>query len=594
MLGRRLRRQVPQDAFDRGPLTRANYRFVADVRLDNRDEIIARLGSATPDHKRLSDSALLFESLLKWGDSAVNDWVGEFAFALWNGSTRELLLGRDILGLRPLYFYEGSKFFAFASMPSGLHALREIPYDFDASFVAERLALLPNFGSSTCFSQIKRVQPGHVLRAKPNGVQSHKYWDPIQAAASVTTSADYEEGLRGVFDEAVRSQLRGSGDIVASHLSGGLDSSSVTATIARLSPEQKVVAFTAVPRTGFAGKTPPGTVSDEGEMAAATARMYPNVEHVLVESSGESPLAGLDRSFLFEQQPSANLCNSVWGRSINRAARDVGAKVLFKGAFGNMTISYSGLQHLPYLLARGRLLALARHCMKLAGNGMPLLALGAQTIGPFVSPLMWRGLRRLGGRSDGPISFSAVNRGAFKDLSALSRELRFDQAGRPRSDPQESRLWAYARADGGNAYKAVLAEYGLSVRDPTADKRVIEYCLAVPVEEYLRGGVPRSLARRAFSDRLHPQVAGWSKRGYQAADWYEGLNRARDEVQREVEAISRCMDAQGALDIDGIQQAVHSWPERDWDGFEVRDRYRLGLMRGISAGHFMRKVKGTN
>ena len=60
--------------------------------------------------------------------------------------------------------------------------------------------------------------------------------------------------------------------------------------------------------------------------------------------------------------------------------------------------------------------------------------------------------------------------------------------------------------DRGNFNKGVLATHGLDVRDPTADRRVLEYCLAIPPEQFILGGVPRSLARRAFADRLPAAV----------------------------------------------------------------------------------------
>jgi asparagine synthase (glutamine-hydrolysing) len=593
-LGRNLFPLLPEDAFDRGPQSRSNFRLVADVRLDNRPELVAHLGLARADHARLPDAALLFESLLKWGDDAVNHWVGEFAFAFWDGAKQQLLLGRDILGLRPLYFHRGKDFFAFASMPSGLHALEDVPYDFDPEFMAERLALIPHVGPRSFFKDIERVESAHIVRVTREGVQAYKYWTPPSPSASAARPKDYEEGLRNVLDEAVTAQLRGTGDVVASQLSGGLDSSTVTATAARLLPAGKVIAFTAVPRAGFAGRTPPGTIASEAELAAATARLYPNIEHVLVENACGSPLDGLDPGFLYHQQPTANLSNWVWGRSINRAARDRGANTLFKGGLGNLTISYSGLELLPFLLANGRLVKLAQYVFQLARHGMPLLALGAQTVGPFVPAPMWRTLRRIGGRSVGPMSYSAVSHPQSAELQRKGNARTFDLAGRPRRDPYETRLWAYSQADGGNSYKGILAEYGLSVRDPTGDKRVIEYSLATPVEEFVRGGVPRSLARRAFADRLPPEVTASKVRGYQAADWHEGLDRARADVELEVASIARCAEAAGALDIGWLKDAVDSWSDDGWDRFEVRDRYRLGLLRGISAGHFMRKVRGTN
>lgn len=589
--GRNLFPTLPEDKFDHGPLVRSRFVLVADVRLDNRPELLAGLGLASSQQSGLSDAAVLFESLLKWREGTLDRLVGEFAFALWDGAKQDLLLGRDILGLRPLGFHQGRDFFAFASMPSGLHALDDVPYDFDAEFLAERLALLPRMGRSTCFRGIERVEPGHVLRVTRDGIQSHRFWKPPPRTPSRQAAKDYAEGLRFVVDQAVTAQLRGAGETIATHLSGGLDSSTVTATIARIVPDARILAYTAVPRPGFEGRTPPGTIGNEAQLAAATARMYANIEHSLVVSSGESPLTWLDRNFLYQQQPMSILQNAAWGQAIHAAAQAAGSTTIFKGALGNLTMSYSGLEWLPALLSGGRLLKLAHHARSLARNGMPLPSIGARVFGPFIPAPVWTAVRRRLGKTAGLRDYSAANLALLRE----QRDTASDRlALRPHRDPYRTRLEAFTQIDGGNAYKGVLGEWGLSVRDPTGDKRVVEYCLSVPFEEYIRGGIPRSLARRAFSDRLPAAVTSARIRGYQSADWYEAMDQARSEIQQEVDAIARCAGAREALDVTWLEEALTSWPSGEWGSSEVLARYRFGLLGGISAGHFMRKVRGTN
>ena len=593
-LGRNLFANLPEDEFDRGPQARAEYRLIADVRLDNRAELIRSLGLGTSDHAKLCDAALLFESLLKWGADAADRLIGEFAFALWNGATRELLMGRDFLGFRPLYFHQGKDFFAFASMPSGLHSLDDVPYDLDTEYMVERLALLPVVGRRSYFKDIERVEPGHVVRVNRAGIASERFWNPPSPSTNVRQPEIYEEGLRVVLDEAVSAQLRGVGDSVASQLSAGLDSSTVTATVARLMPEGKVVAYTGAPRFGFDGPTPYGMIANETDLARATARLYPNIEHVVFENSGESPLEWLDENFLYQQQPMANLTNAVWGQAIHSDAKSRGLNTIFKASAGNMSISYAGLEWLPLLLRSGRLLRLAQISWMLAKNGMHPRFVGSQTLAPFVPPPVWRRLRGMTGRAPGLIDFSAVNRARLPEIVRKSAERSHDLSERTGKDPHENRVWALTRADGGNAIKGVLAEWGLSVRDPTADRRVIEYCLTVPPQEFVRGGIPRSLARRAFSDRLPPEVSQSRVRGYQSADWYEALDRARPQIEEEIASIGRCSSAAKALDLNWLTGLLESWPEGEWHQKATSARYRLGLLRGISAGHFMRKVEGTN
>ena len=278
-LGRNLFPCLPEDKYDRGPQSRAGFRMVADVRLDNRRELLAELGLQSRDAHSLPDAALLFESLLKWGEPAVDRFVGEFAFAFWDEAKQELLLGRDFLGMRPLHFHRGNGFFAFASMPSELHALEEVPYELDVDFMIHSLALAPLADGRSYFREIERVEPGHLVRVTRSSLRQISYWDP--SGTPSTKPEDCVEGLRALFDDVVTAQLRGSGDVVATQLSAGLDSSAVTATVARQHGPGKVFAFTAVPRPGFDGPSPPGSIANEAALAAATARLYANVEHIL-------------------------------------------------------------------------------------------------------------------------------------------------------------------------------------------------------------------------------------------------------------------------------------------------------------------------
>jgi asparagine synthase (glutamine-hydrolysing) len=127
-----------------------------------------------------------------------------------------------------------------------------------------------------------------------------------------------------------------------------------------------------------------------------------------------------------------------------------------------------------------------------------------------------------------------------------------------------------------------------------ADKRVIEFCLSVPDEEYLRDGVPRSLARRAFGARLPAEVANAIVRALQSPDWYEGIDKDLAAVRAEISQIARTAGADEVMDSAWLEDAVSSWPSEGWEREDVVMRYRHGLLYGLSVGHFMRRVAGTN
>jgi asparagine synthase (glutamine-hydrolysing) len=106
--------------------------------------------------------------------------------------------------------------------------------------------------------------------------------------------------------------------------------------------------------------------------------------------------------------------------------------------------------------------------------------------------------------------------------------------------------------------------------------------------------VPRSLAKRALADRLPQAVLNEQKKGYQAVDWHEGLTAARAEIAAELDRLAACAPAAKTLDIDRLKRLVEHWPTSGWERDDVIQPYRLALLRGISAGHFLRKASGAN
>jgi asparagine synthase (glutamine-hydrolysing) len=148
--------------------------------------------------------------------------------------------------------------------------------------------------------------------------------------------------------------------------------------------------------------------------------------------------------------------------------------------------------------------------------------------------------------------------------------------------------------DLGNYVKGTLGGWGIDMRDPTADRRLVEFCLSVPTHEFHRGGVARSLARRALGDRLPAEVLGAKQRGLQAIDWHEALTVSRPQIAEEMSRLAQIAPVARALDIARMSGLVENWPTGGWHQMEVIECYRLALLRGISTGHFIRRACGAN
>lgn len=577
---------LPEDDHDRQPLLGGDGRLllVADVRIDNRSELAAALGTDPAEAAKLADSSLLLLALERWGEEAVGRLLGDFAFAFYDAREGKLLLARDPLGQRPLFWHRGGGFVAFASMPAGLHALDMAPRRIDETNLVRFLASLPRSGPESFYEGVERVEPGHVVTLTRTGTSRRRYWRPQRRELRFKSFDDYVEAYRSELDAAVARRLRGADRLVAAHLSGGWDSNATTATAARLIGRAggRVLAFTHVPGEE-AGSAPSHRFADEGALAAATARLHPNIDSVAIPGSGRSPIADLDSYAALFGRPVFNLCNHVWLSEIRTAARAAGARILLSGEIGNWTISAAPNSLLADFLREGRLLAWSRAARGLVGSGRARWrGVAASSFGPWLPDSLWR---RISGFASGPRAWSTdpVHPRLRERVAGEQEALRF---GRPRNSFDDA-ADALLAMDWGEHRKGILGGWGLDKRDPTADVRLIDFCLSLPLDMLMKGGERRPLARAALADRVAAAVLDERRKGYQSADWHVGLTRDRGSAARLLNAMAADPTASSLIDVERLRALVRSWPGGGWDDPRIIGDYRIGLLKGLTAGHFV-------
>ncbi|HKA75810.1 MAG TPA: asparagine synthase-related protein, partial [Pseudolabrys sp.] len=244
-------------------------------------------------------------------------------------------------------------------MPSALFALDDVPREFCEEKFADFLVLNHADHATTMYRGIFRVAPAHAVEVRPNGSIQHRcYWSPADIKTVRRSSdASYADGLRECLDLAVRRQMR-SIHPVGSLLSGGLDSSSVSVLAARALSEknQRLVAFTGVPRRGFDGAVPDGCYADETPYVDAIQRHAGNIDVEYVRNDECSDFAELERFFIALGAPVRNPANFGWMIAVLQRARARGRRVLLGGLYGNSTISWNGWSQAVSHLRRGRLL----------------------------------------------------------------------------------------------------------------------------------------------------------------------------------------------------------------------------------------------
>lgn len=502
-LGSCARRTTSHARGERQPLTDdAGRTIVAAARLDNRRELLGELGMPAD----AGDAAVILGAYGRWADDCASRLIGDFAFAIWDERRQQLFCGRDHIGVKPIYYHQGSSAFLFASEIKALLTSPLVPYGLNLQRVADHLVGLVDDPGITFHRDVCRLPAGHTLTVSRAGTRLRRYWapDPVRELARATDAA-YAEAFRACFTEAVRCRLD-SGDVrLGALLSGGLDSSSIVATACglRSTSAEKLDTFSAI----FPG-LPPAHLRriDERDYVDAVVAQGGISPH-FVRGDLLSPLTDIDRALwhLDEGFAAPNLYLH-WG--LYAAVREQGVGVLLDGIDGDTTVSH-GLERLPALARSGRLLTLSgelRGLSRLHGVGLVHLLKGF-VLPPLIAP--WT--RRLRGLRGDALEGSVIRRDFASRTGVVDRLEAVRAVQGSYRDPR----WAHRAAltSGLVPYALELADkaagaFGVEPRYPFFDRRLIELCLAMPPDQKLKGGWTRMVMRRAMGGVL-PEEIRW-------------------------------------------------------------------------------------
>jgi len=181
------------------------------------------------------DTETIVHAYEQWGDACVERLRGMFAFAIWDAPRRRLLLARDRLGVKPLYWARAGERLLFGSEIKAILSSGLVRAEADESRLPEQLSTRYLSGAGTLFKGIQRLLPGHVLTFERGQVSTREYWDVPAGRANGDSGRladrDVVRRFRELLEEAVRVRLMA--DVpLGMFLSGGLDSSAIAALMA--------------------------------------------------------------------------------------------------------------------------------------------------------------------------------------------------------------------------------------------------------------------------------------------------------------------------------------------------------------------------
>lgn len=574
-----------------------------DGRIDDPDRLSADLGlesvcpeSAGPNPGATDDASLVLAAFRQWGGDALPRLRGGFALACWNDTAQQLSLACDPLGQHALFYARVDGRLAFATGLRPLLGFPGVARDLDETYLACFLSdVLPD-PEATFYAAIRRVPAAcEAVFARDGSMRLREYWRPDwERRIRHRCDETYVEEARALLDRAVRRQLRGLNPVVC-HLSGGLDSSGVAATAARLREAAPVHALTAAPADGAPRLEHRNAIADERNLAGAVARLHPNMAWEAISAPGLHPLdEDPVRLFLPLGMPLRAVMNIGWFAPLHERARALGAKAVLCGTMGNLTLSWGGLSGLAGMARRGDWARLWREATALGSEkGMsPWAVLRRYGVKPLLPPRLqaWVDDRRGVAR---PLTerYSAINPEFARDAAIRERRLEMGD-GYPADSTDMRRRWLRQLQWNAVTPGALRETFGVEQRDPTADLDLLEFCFAVPDEQYIRNGTTRWLARRVLADRLPAEVVNETRHGYQCAEFFHRMTLRRDRIVEGVDALARSPLASRVLDVARLKRLTADWPA-DASGASSNE-YRAVLNRGLHYGQFLRWIESGN
>lgn len=510
-LGHAALHATPESLHETLPLTHAESgcSITADLRLDNREELIAAL--ALPARGRVvGDGEIVLHAYLRWGEDCPGHLLGDFAFVI-HDARRCLMFGaRDQTGMKQLiHAHVPGRVFAFASEPEAVIRAAGIPRRINEARIADFLEdyLEAVDYTSTFFEGVFRLPPAHRFMMTRDRFTVSRYWT-LEPGPELELSgtSDHAEAFLDTFRQAVRARLRVAGP-VGSMLSGGMDSGSVVAVAAR-----ELLADGRGPLHTFSCLGPDPEKCVETRTALAAIAGVPGLEPHLADYMRLGPYMD-DLARLMRDVAEPFDAHMVLPRMAYLMARRAGLRVVLDGVGGDNVLSSSG--RLTRLIRSGRWVTAWRESAGMAhywrGRRQWFLRPAIrQAMVPDVARKIrrrWQDWRE-DDAPDGdllcPVFASEVG------LAARKRALRHlrPAALAPAAIARAGAITGTYEIVGRERYDRVASEQGIEPRDPFHDRRVIELALRLPDAQLGGGGWHKMILRQAM-DGLLPDEVRW-------------------------------------------------------------------------------------
>lgn len=543
--------------------------FNADAILDNREELLSELkinDAATPD------GTIMYRAYLKWGIDCLHHFLGLFSIAVYDGREDCLYLASDYCSQRVLNYKRTSEGVYFSTLIDPIRNMCpdvKINDDYVLDFI-NAPGMMPNLsGEETAFAGIFKLEPGTYFKFTPEKTEKIRYFtldntNPLfQKDIPVHTGSLKNYGIEFVelYKKCVGSALRTSDNLGIS-MSSGLDSASVSVLAADMLKEENknLYAYTYVPYGEYANTK--NIINDEAEDVKKIVGMHPNILTHFLSNNGANCLENLKDLIDTLEMPLKAYGNLPSLCEIYEKARTDGCRIVLTGQFGNSTVShgliddilldlYEKKQYLTFLkwlntyskhVRESRKQAL-RGCKRYFDHAINVKKEKDYGLADYKSDNEFVHIEKDPG-------YKAINRfhnSGINNMANIPTDCKDYHEGLMRSAP-----FSFI----GDYETKLGLKYGIVLRDPTRDIRMIYFCSRLPYKVFAFGGTPRWLIRNNLREVLPIYLLdNWNRYGMQNADCYERIVRDKETVFPMLEEMLS-EDKYGVIDVNEVKKAL--------------------------------------
>lgn len=635
-LGHCMLETTPEDRYESLPRSDSSGSFfiTCDARIDNRSSLIGQL-NVEKKGQTVTDSDIILESYKKWGTECPKQLVGDFAFLIWDSVKKRLLCVRDKLGVNTLYYRESkNNKFSLATEIKSLFASRCFEKKVNKKEVARILALLRNDKEETLYEGVKRLEPGHLLIIEESSVRIEKYWEISRQSQEINfDDEEYAEVFRDKLKEAVKCRTR-SNTPIASQLSGGLDSSFVTALANECTKNECIHTLSLI----FSQSNS----CDERKYIRKVEDKVDPVEHY-IDIDQHGPLENIEKIYKYQDDGIANANHYSFWEMFSEASNQ-GIRVVLDGLDGDTAVMH-GLLYLRKLASHFQWKSFYSEARKLADVhtnaeyrqefietisdtdkifwqfGFPIIEKAAAQsnyvqVLKHIYKIRSSGacdslkiIKRIWRRTIAPYSLvkkrdkkrekklydrklSHIKKDFLEEYSILEKYSKNNYRSFIKNDVRATQAHQYrsgsvtTQLEKANHYAAA---WKLENRHPFMDTRLLSYCLSLPPEQSLSNGWTRAIMRRAMRGDVPRAIRKRPGKARMSTNFSRGL------FKNDREKLEAILSNPGTLsdfvDMESVRSKYMSMREIFEEKGVVPGSESIRLCRIAALGYRFRQIK---